>query len=57
MQAFLSPFFLCWWVPIGKPRSQAFQGETVKTGGKNRDDFHCMQTSLVMSMRFIFGDD
>ena len=57
MQAFLSPFFLCWWVPIGKPRSQAFQGETVETGGKNRDDFHCMQTSLVMSMRFIFGDD
>ena len=25
--------------------------------GKNRDDFHCMQMSLTMSMRFIFGDD
>ena len=24
---------------------------------KNRDDFYCMQMSLVMSMRFIFGDD
>ena len=24
---------------------------------KNRDDFHCIQMSLVMSMRFIFGDD
>ena len=24
---------------------------------KNRDNFHWMQTSLVMSMRFIFGDD
>ena len=24
---------------------------------KNRDDFHCMQMSLVIGMRFIFGDD
>ena len=24
---------------------------------KNRDGFYCMQMSLVMSMRFIFGDD
>jgi len=31
--------------------------ETVETGDKNRDDFHCMQMSLVMSMRFIFGYD
>ena len=32
--------------------------ETVETGNKNRDDFHCMQmTRLVMSMWFIFGDD
>ena len=38
--------------------SQAFVVETVKTGNKNRDDFHCMQmTRLVMSMWFIFGDD
>ena len=25
--------------------------------GKIRDDTHCMQISLVMSIRFIFGDD
>ena len=31
--------------------------ETVETGDKNRDDFHCMQMSLVMSMRFILGDN
>ena len=31
--------------------------ETVETGDKNRQDFHCMQMSLLMSMRFIFGDD
>ena len=37
--------------------SQAFLTETVETGDKIRDDFHCMQMSLVMSMRFIFGDD
>ena len=36
--------------------SQAFLTETVGTGDKNRDDFHCMQKSLVMSMRYIFGD-
>ena len=36
--------------------SQASLTETVGTGDKNRDDFHCMQTSLVMSMRYIFGD-
>ena len=29
----------------------------VETGGKNRDDFHCIQMSLVMSMQLIFGDD
>ena len=39
------------------PCSQAFLTETVETGDKNRDDFHCMQMSLVMSMRFFFGDD
>ena len=39
--------------------SQAFLMETVESGDKNRDDFHCMQMqmSLVMSMRFIFGDE
>ena len=31
--------------------------ETVETGVKNRDDFQCRQTRLVMSIRFIFGDD
>ena len=36
--------------------SQASLTETVGTGDKNRDDFHCMQTSLVMSMRYILGD-
>ena len=43
--------------PSDRPWSQAFLAETVETGDKNRDDFHCMQMSLVMSMRFIFGDD
>ena len=37
--------------------SQAFLTETVETGDKIRDDFHCMQMSLVMSMRLIFGDE
>ena len=37
--------------------SHAFLPETVKTGIKNRDDLRCMQISLVMSIRFIFGDD
>lgn len=31
--------------------------ETEETGVKNRDDFQCMQIRLVMSIRFIFGDD
>ena len=58
MQAFLFFFiFLCRWAPIRRPCSQAFLAETVETGDKNRDDFHCMQMSLVMSMRLIFGDD
>ena len=43
--------------PIGRPWSQAFLAETVETGDKNNDGFCCMQTSLVMSMRFVFGDD
>ena len=29
----------------------------METGDKNRDDFHCMEMSLVMSMWFIWGDD
>ena len=29
----------------------------LETGDKNRDDFRCMQMSLVMNMGFIFGDD
>ena len=42
--------------PNGRPWSQAFLAETVETGDKSRDDFLCMQISLVMSMWFIFGD-
>ena len=34
-----------------------FLRETVETGDKNRGDFHCMQMSLLMSMRYIFDDD
>ena len=37
--------------------SQAFLAETVETGNKNRHDLHCMQMSLVMSMRLIFEGD
>ena len=29
----------------------------METGDKNRDDFHCMEMSLVTSMWFILGDD
>ena len=52
MQSFL--FFLS----VG-PSSvgHSFQAKTVETGDKNRGDFHCMQISLVMNMRYIFGDD
>ena len=42
--------------PNGRPWSQAFLAENVETGDNNRDDFHCMQMSLVMSMPFIFRD-
>ena len=49
--------FLCRRAPIRRPYSQTFLAETVETGDKNRDDFHCMQMSFVMSMRLIFGDD
>ena len=53
----LSLFFFSSWAPIWRPCSQAFLAETVGTGDQNRDDFHCMQIRLVMSMRLIFGDD
>ena len=50
-------FFLFVSSPNGRSYSQAFLAETVETGDKNRHDFHCMQMSLVIRMRFIFGDD
>ena len=50
-------FFFCRSVAKRGACSRAFLTETVETGDKIRDDFHCMQMSLVMSMRFIFGDD
>ena len=34
-----------------------FLAKTVETGDKNRDDFHSMEMSLVMSMWFILRDD
>ena len=43
--------------PNGRPWSQAFLAEIMKTGNKNRDDFRRMQMSLVMSMQFDLGDD
>ena len=55
MQVFLVFFFRS--VNSGGSWSQAFLAETVETGDKNRDHFHCLQMSLVMSIRFIFGDD
>ena len=51
-------FFLGVSYANSRPYSQAFLAVTVETGDKNRHDFfHCMQMSLVMSMRFIFGGD
>ena len=43
--------------PLQKGGSQAFLTETMETGDKNHVDFQCIQMSLVMSTRFIFGDD
>ena len=37
--------------------SQALLAETLETGDKNRDDFHCMQMRLVMSLWSIFSYD
>ena len=50
-QAFL--FFSFCVSANGGPYSQEFLAETLETGDKNCHDFHCMQMSLVMSMRFI----
>ena len=50
-------FFFHVSVPKGSSESQAFLAKTVETVKKNRDDFHCTQMSLVMSMRFVFDDD
>ena len=41
----------------GGGSSHTFLTETMETGDKNHDDFYFMPMSLVMSMRFIFGDD
>ena len=58
MQAFLS-FCVC--VVCAHPNdrvcSQAFLLETMETRDKNHHDFHCLEVSLVICMRFIFGDD
>ena len=50
-------FFFLRSFPIGRPWSQAFLAEIMKTGNKNREDFRRMQMSLVMSMQFDLGDD
>ena len=42
---------------VGQFVGPAFLAKTVETGDKNRDDFHSMEMSLVMSMWFILGDD
>ena len=44
-------FFLCGTKFVG----HTFLAETVETGDENSDDFHCMQISLVISIRNIFG--
>ena len=44
-------------VANGRSESQAFLAETAETGDNNRDDFYCMQMSLVMRMQFTFDDD
>ena len=49
MQAFLLFFRLS--VAERGTCSQPLLAETVGTADKKRDDFHCMQMSLVMRMR------
>ena len=46
--------FLCVWNLNCRP---GVPSRDRVTRDKNRDDFHCMQMRLVMSIRFIFGDD
>ena len=43
-------FFFLRWDLVCRPASLA---KTVETGDKNRDDFHCIEMSLVMRMQFI----
>ena len=50
----MQPFLFCW--SFAK-RVIPSVPTTMENGDKNRDDFQCMQMSLVKSMRFIFGDD
>ena len=50
-------FFLVFRIQKGGWAPLLFLAATVENGDKNRDDFHCMQMRLVMSMWFIFGDD
>ena len=58
MQEFFKNIFLGRWsVAKRGVCSQEFLTETVETKDKNRDDYHYMQMNLVISMRFIFGDD
>ena len=54
---FLNIFLGRWSVAKRGVCSQEFLTETVETKDKNRDDYHYMQMNLVISMRFIFGDD
>ena len=69
MQAFLF-FCCCFFFHVSAPKRrslfwQAFLAETVERRILNEKklrwwgsvNFHCMQMGLVMSMRFIFGDD
>ena len=53
----MQSFFFLFFVGGTKFVGHAFLSKTVETGDKNRGNFHCMQMSLVMSMRYIFGDD
>ena len=50
-------FFFRVSVANGRSESQAFLAETLETGDNNRDDFFCMQMTLVIRMRFTFDDD
>ena len=43
----MQTFFFRWYVAKRRANSQAFLTETVETGDKNCNDFHCMQMSLA----------